>query len=129
MYKTIAKQCSNCNLIVLLENFYKSKSGKFGKKSTCKFCEKQRRELNNKDPFNDKIWNVNNRPGENNVFISMDLSTKYVNLCRLKAYQLYIQYPEVNIDIISEILISGFELGNFAMTEAFSEEVLKEQYL
>ena len=129
MYKVIAKQCKNCNLIVLLDNFNKYKSGKFGRKATCKHCDKINRELSNKDPFNDKAWNIKNLPGANNSFLHPDLAGKYELLCQSKTYQLYIKFPEIPIDIISTILVEGFMLGNFAVSEALSEEMLKEQYL
>ncbi len=38
MYKVIARTCTKCGLIKLLDNFINKKSGKFGKESRCKHC-------------------------------------------------------------------------------------------
>lgn len=40
MYKVIARQCTKCGFIKLLDNFCNSKDGKFKKKTQCKACDK-----------------------------------------------------------------------------------------
>jgi hypothetical protein len=40
MYKVIAKTCTKCGLIKLLDDFCNSHDGKFKKKSQCKVCDK-----------------------------------------------------------------------------------------
>lgn len=127
--KVIAKQCKECNLLVLLSDYKPHKSCKFGCKATCIRCETKKKESDNKDPFNDKIWDESKLPCANNAFLTYDIPSKYANLCRTSAYRMYIKYPEASLDVIAEAIIEGFELGNKAMSEVVAEENLKVWFL
>jgi hypothetical protein len=129
MMKVIAKQCTQCNLIVLLDNYNKLKSGLFGRKATCKHCDKVKRELENHNPYNDKIWNERNLPGANNALLNPNLERKYTMLCDSRIYSLYIKYPSIPLQILSEIFVDGFELGVVSASEVFAEEAMKDVFL
>lgn len=127
--KIIAKQCKACNLIVLLSDFKPHKSGKYGHKATCIQCEDKKKLKDNKDPFNDRIWDERKLPCANNAFLNPNLQSKYNALCEIKTYNMHIKYPYININHIAEILLLGFDLGNCASAEVLSEEMLKEAFL
>ena len=127
--KVIAKQCKECNLLVLLSDYKPHKSCKFGCKATCIRCETKKKESANKDPFNDKIWDESKLPCSNNAFLTYDIPSRYATLCRTSAYRMYIMYPDVSLDVIAEAILEGFELGNKAMSEVITVEMLKEVYL
>lgn len=45
MHKVIARTCTKCGRIKLLDNFCNSKDGRFNKKSQCKLCDKKYKEV------------------------------------------------------------------------------------